>query len=63
MSLLLRQILLPVSRRLGTLVGSYLTALNVPADDTATVVAAIPILVGVLVDLLHSNVAQLKGWK
>jgi len=62
MTLLLRQIILPLARRLGTLAGAFLTSQQIPSDDVTTIVAAIPVLVGVLIDIGHSRLASARGW-
>lgn len=63
MNTILHQIIAPIARRLGTSVGAYLTAIGLASDDAQIVVAAIPIVIGVVVDLLHSNLAAARGWK
>jgi hypothetical protein len=63
MELMLRQIILPISRRLATVVGSALTAYGVGADDVSTVTASIPVILGLVFDVAYSNVAAKRGWK
>lgn len=52
MKLLIEQIARPISQRLATASGAYLTALGVSADNVSIVVAAIPVMLGVLIDLV-----------
>lgn len=63
MKTLIKQIIAPLTRRLGTMAGTALAALNVSKDETDVVVAAIPIVVGLIVDLAHSAIAGKAGWK
>ena len=53
MGWLIEIIVRPLGQRLGTLVGSYLTAEGLAADDINIVLAAIPVVVGVIADLIQ----------
>jgi hypothetical protein len=50
--LILKDIARPISQRLGTALGAVLAGLNVSAADQATVAAAVPIVVGLMFDLV-----------
>lgn len=45
------------------MVGTTLTSIGMADNETATIVAAIPLVVGLAVDLAYSALAQKKGWK
>lgn len=53
MEFVLQTILRPLSQRVGTFVGSYLSALGMAVDDVSTVVAAVPLVLGVVLDLIQ----------
>jgi hypothetical protein len=53
----------PALRRLGAILGTYTATLNLESSDTATLQAAIPIVLGLAFDLVHSHLAQKLGWK
>jgi hypothetical protein len=42
----------PASQRLGTLLGTYLTAQGVAQDDITVLATALPVALGVLFDLV-----------
>jgi hypothetical protein len=46
-------IIRPVGQRLGTLLGAWLASQNLPAEDVTTITAAVPLIVGVLADLIQ----------
>jgi hypothetical protein len=56
MGMLLNEILRPIGHRIGTAVGTFLTAQGVAADDISIILAAVPVAVGVLVDLVIRRV-------
>jgi hypothetical protein len=62
-AILIKQMLAPVLRRIGTAVGAWLSAQQVPQDDANAVMVAIPVVVGILIDVLHSNFAGKWGLK
>lgn len=56
MSALIDQILRPIGHRVGTAIGTFLTANNVAQDDISLLVAAVPVALGVCVDLVIRRV-------
>lgn len=46
------QILRPISQRLATSIGAVLTGYGMAGDDVTTVVSAVPLLLGLAVDLI-----------
>lgn len=48
----LREILRPISQRLGTALGTTLAALGVAESDISIVVAAVPVVLGISLDLV-----------
>lgn len=60
---LIKLMIEPALRRLGSLVGTYTSTLNLESGDMATLQAAIPVIIGVLFDLAHSHIAAKLGWK
>lgn len=63
MRMIIKNIIMPITRRLGSTIGAYLAALGMAQPDIATVVAALPLVVGTIIDLIYTNVAQRKGLK
>lgn len=57
---LLTEIFAPITRRMSGYAGTYLTAIGLTAAEVSTVVAAIPIVIGVCIDLLLSYSARGK---
>jgi hypothetical protein len=56
MQFLIDQILRPVSHRMATTIGTFLGTLGYASDDVQTIVAAIPVAVGILIDLVVRKV-------
>jgi hypothetical protein len=63
MNELIKLMIEPALRRVGTLLGTYTATLNLDSGDTATLQAAIPIVIGLVFDLAHSHIAAKLGWK
>jgi len=59
----MRSIILPISRRLGTALGSTLSTFGVASDDVSLIVAAVPAVLGIAFDLAYSNWAAFRGFK
>ena len=57
---MLHEIVAPVSRRLGTMLGSALTSWGVSAEHVGQVEAFVPVLVGVAVDVVLSSINRKK---
>ena len=53
---LLVEVLAPLSRRLGTFIGTALTSWGVSAENVDQIEACVPLLVGAAVDVVLSNV-------
>lgn len=58
MDWIINALIKPATARLGTAIGTYLTALGVAADDIGTVLAAVPVVVGVMVDLATRRILK-----
>jgi hypothetical protein len=63
MEMLLKAMIEPALRRVGSILGAYTATLSLESGETATLQAAIPIVLGVAVDLIHSQLAERLGWK
>jgi hypothetical protein len=59
----MKQIISILSRRLGTFGGGLVTILELPPHETSVLQAAVPIVVGLVFDTIHSALAQKLGWK
>ena len=53
---LINEILRPLSHRVGTLVGTFLTAQGIAQADISILLAALPVFVGVCLDLFVRRV-------
>lgn len=63
MKFLIKQMLLPASRKLATAVGTFLGGYGLAQEQVTQIEALIPMLVGVMIDVAHSALAEKKGWK
>lgn len=55
---LFRQIALPVAERIGVIAGTILATYGVAENDIQIVIGAIPVLVGILTDVVTKRVFE-----
>jgi hypothetical protein len=50
------EIVRPIGHRVGTALGAYLTAQGIASDDIGIILSAVPVVLGVVVDLVVRRV-------